>query len=284
MDGHSSKRSRKRRKARRKPINVLASALSTTGLYCGIASIFKAIEGDFRWAATYILFAIVFDVLDGAVAKITHTTSEFGKELDSLCDLVSFGVAPAVLIYTAYIYEPELSGSALGRTGSVVAVIYVICGALRLARFNVYQSEIRDYFIGLPIPAAACTVASFVLFTSYFNINAWVFTPLTLALAYLMISTVRYPKDKMKALALAPRNAFRILVLCGLGIALFHELSQQNEYSIAIALFPLSFAYVLFGIGDTLYHRLRRRTMPSPLPAQADASSGDVDVNNGDLL
>lgn len=282
----SFQKSRKRRRPRRKPINVLASALTTAGLYCGIASIFAAIDGNFKWAAYYILIAQVFDMLDGTVAKLTHTTSEFGKQLDSLCDLVSFGTAPAVLIYTAYLLESPNIGKMGERTGSVMAIIFVICGALRLARFNVYQSESRDYFVGLPIPAAAATVATFVLFTHHFELQVahWVLTPLTLGLAYLMVSTLRYPKDRMKRMVLAPRNAFRLLVLCGFGLAVFHHASQHSP---AIALFPLAAAYVIYGVADAIYFRLIRRAPApeapldtpaaetAPVPDQSSPNSGE---------
>jgi CDP-diacylglycerol--serine O-phosphatidyltransferase len=261
---------RKRRSTRRKPINVVASALTTAGLYCGIVSIFKAIDGDFKWAAYFIILAQIFDVLDGTFAKLTKTASEFGKQLDSLADLASFGVAPAVLIYTAYLYEANALGLMGGKTGAVMAIIYVICAALRLARFNVYQSEIRDFFIGLPSPAAAATVATFVLFTTYFELHVahWILTPLTLGLAYLMVSNFRYPKDVLKDLVLAPKNAFRLLVLCGVAIAVFHK--AMDEHSPAIALFPLAAAYVLYGVGDRLYFKLAKwKRRENRKPAQS---------------
>lgn len=252
-------RIKKKRLARRRPVNVLASVLTTVSLYCGIGGIFASISGKYTVAAKYVLAAIVFDVLDGAVAKLTRSVSDFGKELDSLADLVSFGVAPAVLIYTAYLHQERLSGPFIYKTGSVLAVIYVICGALRLARFNVYQSEQREYFTGLPIPAAAVTIASFVLFTQTLGLDVafYVLGPLTLLLAGLMVSTVRYPKDKLKYFILAPRNAFRLLVLCVAAIAAFHYASEQ--LSPVVALFPLTATYLLFGLADTAFTVVRRR-------------------------
>ncbi len=260
----SIRRSRKRRTSRRRrPINVLASALTTAGLYCGIVAMFSAIDGKFEAAALWILGAIVFDSVDGTVAKLTKSTSEFGKELDSLCDLVSFGAAPAVLIYTAYLHDAQSLGE---KAASFFAVIYVICGALRLARYNVYQSEMRAYFVGLPIPAAAATIATFVSFTHFleFSVANWILCPLTLGLAYLMVSSLRYPKDKMKSLVLAPRSAFRWLVSFAFCVAIFHVVRQ---YSLAIALFPLAAIYAMFGIVDWIYRRLRKEEPP----AQQDA-------------
>ena len=140
------KSARRLRKIRRRPINVLASAVTITGLYFGIASIFHSIDQNYKDAAYFILLAMLCDIFDGSVAKLTNSVSEFGKELDSLCDLVSFGAAPAVLIYTAYLAEERMGGSVFGKAGAVIAIIYVICSALRLARYNIYQSHIRDYF------------------------------------------------------------------------------------------------------------------------------------------
>ncbi len=252
----ASRSSRKRRAKpnRRRPINVLASGITTLNLYCGIASIFAAIEGEFSRAVYWIFAAIVLDTLDGTVARLTKSVSEFGKQLDSLCDVVSFGVAPAVLIYQVYLPGEQ---NAVSRTGAVMAIIYVICTALRLARFNVYQAEIREYFIGLPSPAAAITIASFVLFTDYFvlTVPVWIFGPLTLVIAYLMVSTVQYPKNKMKAMILAPRNGFRLLALCAVGIAVFDYASRRSP---SIVLFPLAASYCLFGIVDTGYRRFIR--------------------------
>ena len=282
---------RKQRTTRRKPINVVASALTTAGLYCGIVSIFKAIDQDFKWAAYFIILAQVFDVMDGTFAKLTKTTSEFGKQLDSLADLASFGVAPAVLIYTAYLHEAKLLGLVGGKTGAAMAIIFVICAALRLARFNGYQSEIRDYFDGLPAPAAAATIATFVLFTSYFDFQVahWILTPLTLALAYLMVSNFRYPKDVLKDLVLAPKNAFRLLVLCGVAIAVFHK--AMDEHSPAIALFPLAASYVLYGVGDRVYAQFfkRARQVDKPkaqLSGPEPSLSGSVEPpsKTGDFL
>lgn len=257
-----------RRETRRRPINVLASVLTTFGLYCGIASIFAGIGGNYIRAAYFIGAAIVFDMLDGPVAKLTNSASEFGKELDSLCDLVSFGVAPAVLIYTAFLREGDVAeGSFVEGLGSFIAIVYVICGALRLARYNVYQSQVRDHFTGLPIPAAGGTVAAFVLFTLHYqwHVAMWVLGPLTLVLACLMVSNVRYPKDRLRAFVLSPRNAFRILILCGVGIGVFHFASSR---SLAIVLFPMAMTYVSFGLVQEFYARvLRRRKRSSAAPA-----------------
>jgi len=272
-----------RRKARasskkRRPINVLASVLTTLSLYLGLCSIFASIREDYDRAAYFILAAIVCDMLDGTVARLTKSTSEFGKELDSLCDLVSFGVAPAVLIYHAYWFEEQLAGTAVGRTGSMMAIVFVVCAALRLARFNVWQAGKRDSFTGLPTPAAGATVAAFVLFMNYFEwrVAFYMLGPLTVVLAFLMVSNVHYPKDRAKRVfVLAPHSAFRMLALSVIVIAVFHYAVTHHP---VIVLFPLCMAYVLFGAGDELvvYVKARRAAATQRGPAQSSLSASDA--------
>ena len=272
------RRFRKRLNVRRMPINLLASALTSAGLYCGIASIFKAIDQDYKVAAYFIIAAMVFDVLDGTVAKLTKSVSEFGKELDSLCDLVSFGAAPAVLIYTAFLTEEHAGGAFSKNTGAAFSIFYVICGAWRLARYNVFQSDRRDYFIGLPIPAAAGTIATFVLFTHYLEVHiaAWVLSPMTFLLALMMIGKLRYPKDKMKAFVVAPRNAFRALPVVALLLAVFHK--ALIDHSPAIVLFPFGAAYCLYGVGDFIYqHAQKRPSVGESLEAHAESPKSPPD-------
>jgi CDP-diacylglycerol--serine O-phosphatidyltransferase len=253
-----------KRDLRRRPINVLASFITALSLYFGLASMFLSMREKYDMAAFAILCAIICDMLDGTVARLTKSVSEFGKEFDSLCDLVSFGVAPAVLTYHAYWREEQMAGNPVGRTGAIIAIIFVVLGALRLARYNVYQSTHRESFTGLPIPAAGGTIATFVLFTEYMNLHVafWVLGPLTLILAVLMVSSVRYPKDRMKkALVVSPRNAFRLLALSVVVLALIHYAATHSP---SIVMFPLFMSYVLFGVVEDFIARLRgRRAAPA---------------------
>jgi len=271
---------KRRHITRRKPINVLASVMTTMNLYCGIASIFASIGFEFEKAAIFILAGIVFDTLDGAVARITKSTSDFGKELDSLCDIVTFGVAPGVLVFTSYLPDAptlhiamtENAGSIIGRTGSYLAIIYIICAALRLARFNTFQAERTDYFTGLPSPAAGGTLASFVLFLNYFEDRLdnyqmgpfayYMLGPMAVITALLMVSTVRYPKNKFKSFVLAPRRAFIALGMYAALIVVIHYAVSKSPY---IVLFPMGAAYILYGLGDTLFYTFFKRR---PLPAE----------------
>lgn len=138
-------------------VYILPNLLTTGNLFFGFFSIVKSLQGNFIWAGSAILLASVFDMLDGRVARITGGTSEFGVQYDSLCDLVSFGLAPAFLMY-------QFGLDQLGRIGWIICFLFLACGALRLARFNV-QSAIGsggDDFTGLPIPMAAALIATFV--------------------------------------------------------------------------------------------------------------------------
>jgi len=262
----------RQRKRRRMPINVAASVITTFALYCGIASIFAAIRNDYELASYWILASILFDMLDGTIARLTKSVSDFGKELDSLADMVAFGVAPAVLIYNAYLLETVDTETVAAPMGSMVAIIFVICAALRLARYNIYQAERQDLFVGLPSPAAAGTIASFTLFAQYFELQVayWVLGPLTVALAGLMVSTVKYPKKTMRVFVLTPRKALRFLVLCGVGIAVFHYALQYHP---AIVLLPLGMSYVLFGVVNELYVLLRRRRFGTATESSEETSS-----------
>ncbi len=256
--------SRAARKRRLMPINVAASFVTAFALYCGVASIFAGIRGEYDEAAYWIIGAILLDMLDGTVARMTKSTSEFGKELDSLADMVSFGVAPAVLIYNAYLVEGKMSHEFLAPIGSVMAVCYVICAALRLARYNAFQAGRHDIFIGLPSPAAAGMIASFTLFFQYFeyHMTYWVLGPVTMMMALLMVSNVRYPKKSTRMFILAPRRAFRVLVLCVGAIAAF---SYANHYSSWQILFlPFGILYVGFGLVNEAVALLTRRRSVRP--------------------
>lgn len=254
------------RQRRKMPINVAASFVTTIALYCGIASIFASIRGNYDLASYWILAAILFDTLDGTVARLTKSVSDFGKELDSLSDIVSFGVAPAVLIYNAYLLEGGIASGEPSPTGGMFAILFVICGALRLARYNVFQADRQDIFVGLPIPAAAGNIASFNLFCNYFDLQVtyWIMSPLTVILALLMVSNIRYPKKNMSVFVLAPGKGFRMLVLFVMLIAVFH---YAFEYSPAIVFLPLAMSYALFGISNEVVAIVTRKTALADPPS-----------------
>ena|SRR5450755_361413 len=172
---------------------VLPTLFTVGNLFCGYLSLWSSINGTFERAAVLIIIAAVLDMLDGRIARLTHSTSEFGEEYDSLADLVSFGVAPAILVYSWGLAD-------FHRLGLAVSFFFVVCGSMRLARFNI-QTKIADkrYFVGLPIPAAAGTICTLVLATPEPLVDrVWMTGALiaTFILSYLMISTIRYRSFK----------------------------------------------------------------------------------------
>lgn len=185
--------------ARRKGIYILPNLFTTASLFAAFLGLLWAVEGRFEWCAVAILVSCVLDGLDGKVARATKASSDFGVQLDSLVDLVAFGVSPALMVYLWHTHV-------YGRLGMVSSFLFLACGALRLARFNVHAirgvQKSRKFFVGLPIPAAACVLATLVLFSTYLPQEAGqvLLPPATLFLVYamalLMISRVRYASFK----------------------------------------------------------------------------------------
>ena len=238
----------------------------------GQAGASAAASGHFKAAGIAIGVAVFLDGLDGRIARMTRTVSDFGREMDSLADVISFGLAPAVL---AYAWGIQFAGSPpapltldhLHRAGYFCAFLFLICGALRLARFNVQVNPMpknpgradRKYFVGMPIPAAAAMVASVVYaFAESGPLDWWVFSAAWLALlgllAFLMVSTWRYPSFKELSL-LRPRSPLTFVVLSIL-IYLVWDLSQPM-------LLGMSLCYVLSGIVLRAGGIIRRRLRPA---------------------
>jgi CDP-diacylglycerol--serine O-phosphatidyltransferase len=172
---------------------ILPTLFTVGNLFCGYLSVWCSIRGTFETAAILIIAAAILDMLDGRIARLTNSASRFGEEYDSLADLVSFGVAPAVLAYSWGLAD-------FHRLGWMASFIFVVCGSMRLARFNI-QTRVTDkkYFIGLPIPAAAGTIATLVLATpERLQSPFWMtgLLVLTVILSYLMISTLKYRSFK----------------------------------------------------------------------------------------
>lgn len=215
----------------RRGIYILPNLLTTGNLLSGFWAIISVFQERFYFAAVAILLAAVFDVFDGKVAKLSGTTSKFGLQYDSLADLVSFGVAPALLAFS-WALRPY------GKFGWLAAFLFVACGAIRLARYNVLASiGETKYFKGLPIPVAAAMIAFTILL--YFELieTNWVKDIVILVmiyvLAFLMVSNIRY--FSFKELNLAKRKPFSILIYGVLSLVL-----------IAMEPVVVLFAFVLF--------------------------------------
>jgi CDP-diacylglycerol--serine O-phosphatidyltransferase len=225
-----------RKRFREKGIYILPNLFTTANLFCGFYAIVAAFNADYVTASMVVLLAMVFDTLDGKVARLTHSTSRFGVEYDSLSDLVSFGVAPGVLIYLW-----ALNG--YGKLGWLAVFLFVACGAMRLARFNVQSVTTESkYFVGLPIPAAAGTLVATIIFDHHIlgmgkEVRPLVILVLTYILAYLMVSNIRY--RSIKEFNLRERKPLSFLVGAVLVLLVFVA-APQIMFFLFFVLYALS--------------------------------------------
>ncbi len=224
----------------RRVVIVVPSLFTLFNLFFGIWSMVLATRGEFYRASWFIVFAGILDTLDGRVARISGTGTRFGAELDSLVDIVSFGVAPAFLMF-----QVEFAGA--GSAAWIFCYFYVMAAAIRLARFNVTQAgRAKSYFIGLPSPAAGMTVATFYPFTQtelYASLHGlpWhlLLNFLMIALTILMVSNVHY--------ATLPRAGFRTLGGL-LGLLLIVVILVFGIWQHDVFLFPLGIVYMSYGV------------------------------------
>ena len=273
MSDSTEKHSRKQPPLHR-GVYVLPNLFTTGGLFAGFYSVICSMRGDFQTAAVFILAAQIFDILDGRIARLTRTTSRFGIEYDSLSDLIAFGVAPGILVYQ-WALEPWHTW------GWLAASLYVTCGALRLARFNVqYDNVEKRHFIGLPIPAAADVVASTVLLYYYLGgegaTSKHVILPLIIyALAGLMVSEVRF--FSFKETSLYRRQPFWLLVGAIVLIKLIIAAPQPMLF-MGCSAYALSgpFRWVMLRLRRARpRRRSRRTTVPAPTSVDPDRLTGE---------
>ena len=238
---------------------ILPSLFTTGNLFLGFWAMIRALHGQYAEAAPLIFGAIVLDLLDGRIARMTGTTSEFGGELDSLADVISFGVAPALLVYA-------WGFGAAPRVGWLAAFLFVVCGALRLARFNVQRHNIDGrYFVGLPIPAAAAMVAAVVNFRPApveDRAMASACLALVIVLSFLMVSTFRYWSGK--TVDLKSRRSYVTIV--GIAVALI-LVALHTEWVLLIA----ATAFWLSGPVGWLAGGARRRPATQPATPSTEA-------------
>jgi CDP-diacylglycerol--serine O-phosphatidyltransferase len=244
----------------RRGMYLLPSLFTLANMFCGYACVIYAMRGEFSTAAPFIGVAVVLDMLDGRIARMTGTTSDFGVQLDSLADLISFGMAPAVLAF-------QWGLDPLGRMGWAVGFVYLTAAALRLARFNIQVVTDKRYFVGLPSPAAAGLVAA----TVFYFPNGLQTYPIALAgaalmvvPALLMIRTIKF--QSFKTFDLKMRRGYRGLFLVAAFIALL--VTYPHEVLIVMA-----YTYFASGFVGTFLSRARKHDDATETEARAKDAS-----------
>jgi len=268
-------------------IYLIPSLITLGNLAAGVMSILFAMQYHLSSAAWCVIAGIIMDMLDGRVARWTGATSQFGVELDSLCDLVSFGVAPAILMY-------QVALQPLGRPAYMIVVFFAMAAALRLARFNLRSQtgEVAAHFVGLPVPAAAGILASFVLSYELFDDNSisvktipmvmkrmpffFKFVPLMMIiLAFLMISNVQY--GNFKKMKLGRPKSVQNLGFLLVGLLLIFTYPQNT-------IFIVFFLYVLTGLISLawrFYHAQRAKRSASRMDQPYGRRKTDVGQGEG---
>jgi CDP-diacylglycerol---serine O-phosphatidyltransferase len=251
----------------RRGVYLLPSLLTLGNMFCGYACVVYAMRGDYERAAVFIGFAFVLDMLDGRVARMTGTSSAFGVEFDSLADVISFGIAPAILAF-AWGLSP------FQRLGWAAGFIYVSATAIRLARFNVQSTQNPDkrYFVGMPSPAAAGVPAATV-FAYPYGLQDWyglLAVPMVLIPAFLMVSTIRY--RSFKTLDLGARRSYRNLLVISLVIA---AIATHPQFTLA----AMAYIYLASGLIGFVWTQLRRRDSSETRPAEVAPVGASADVH-----
>jgi CDP-diacylglycerol--serine O-phosphatidyltransferase len=235
------------RRPRRHGVSLLPSFFTMANLFCGYACVVYTLHGAYETAALFIGAAYFFDMLDGRIARLTGTASDFGVQLDSLADVVSFGIAPAMLSFAWGL-------KALGRLGWAAGFIFVAAAALRLARFNIQTgSTDKRYFVGMPSPAAASVPAATVFaYPAGLEDSRAALPALAMVVipALLMVSTIRF--RSFKTIDLKARRPYTVLLLVAIGIVLVATHPQ-------IALAAMAYAYLLSGFVELAVVRFRHR-------------------------
>ena len=267
-------RRRRRRPDLRKLMIVLPSLFTVSSIFCGVYSIMlssgETTSDNFYRAAVAIFFGNFFDAFDGRVARMTKTQSDFGVELDSLADVITFGVAPAILVYKWALYG-------LGFAGILIAAVYAACGAIRLARFNVLahtEPGVQRFFIGLPIPLAAGMLVSLVIALQHQRapndgFALWPIAVLVLVLAFLMVSTIRY--RTFKDAGLNPRTLLIFVLVIAVGVVV----AYRGRPSLVLLVYFSG--YILLGLGEELFFGRRRRAAARAHAGAAAASGAEAE-------
>jgi len=238
--------------------SVIPNLFTAMNMFCGFLSIINVSQGKYHYAAWLIIIGSVFDALDGAMARLTKSSSEIGVELDSLSDVITFGAAPAFLIYSVSLY-------ANGVSGIIISSLLMIAGGFRLARFNVQLVGFdKAFFKGLPIPGSGITIASFIL--GFYNpnngfpdpLNPFII-PLVLILSFLMVSKIKYDTfPKFTPRELKKKPSLIILILLVLSFPFFFSIGQTIFYIFVFI--------VVFGIFRHIFNYFIKNRSIKPAP------------------
>jgi CDP-diacylglycerol---serine O-phosphatidyltransferase len=248
---------------------VVPSLFTTLNIFCGFLSILNVSEVRFQIAAWFIILAAIFDTLDGVMARITRSSSQFGVELDSLADVVSFGAAPSFMVYKAYLYS-------FGNWGIIIAALPVVFGAIRLARFNVQLVGFdKDYFNGLPIPMQAITICAFILhyYGDGFGLSGLSgsgLIVLVIGLSFLMVSRVKYdtlPKLTKRQIKAHPGKIIGLLI--GIVIVIISK---------GILFFPILVLYIVFGLIRYIVQGLMKSFKKNENELKAEEKFSRIDI------
>lgn len=227
---------------------IIPNMFTSANLVFGMCSIISTYSGNIFWGAVFILLALMADGMDGRTARFFGVSSEMGKEMDSLCDCVSFGAAPGFLAYAFVLHN-------FGLLGWVCVIIYAVCGMWRLARFNVNASVIHGYFMGVPIPAGGCLIATWVLLSTAINITpqiqiealGYALPVLILIDGYLLVSTFKYPDFKGKGEKI---SKVALIIVAVFAVCVLYFGREAIGYAI---LFDIFISYALLGILNTVF-------------------------------
>jgi CDP-diacylglycerol--serine O-phosphatidyltransferase len=219
---------------------VLPNLFTVGNLFLGVMAILLAMNNHWEYAAITVIIGMLLDGLDGRVARMLNTQSEFGKELDSLSDVITFGVAPAIIMYVSVL-------KGFGAEGWFITAIFPICGALRLARFNV-QTSPKGYFIGLPITAAGGILATMALYDKYID-NHYIMVIGMIFLSFLMVSQIKYPAFKKMKTPKAFLWLSAVFVLAIAVSAIFYPAELPKVIFVPLAL------YALYGLKKSISRR-----------------------------
>jgi CDP-diacylglycerol---serine O-phosphatidyltransferase len=257
------RRQEDRPKRFKRGVYLLPSMFTVANLFCGYGCVVYATQGDFDTAAILIGIAMVLDTLDGFVARLTKTSSAFGVQLDSLADVISFGLAPAILAFLWGLWP-------LKRLGWAAGFIYVTAAAMRLARFNIQTGSATDkrYFVGMPSPAAAGVIASTVYLSPYGlqdRQTALAALVMVVVPALLMVSTLRF--RSVKAIDMGWQRSYLALFVLAVGLALIATHPR-------IALVVMAYTYTVVALVMWVYTRARRRPGDATVPDAVDLPLG----------